>query len=58
MARKKKEETIEEVKIENKTNEDIYTGLLVLDMKLTQLIEIMSNINEYLDKKAKGQLGI
>ena len=55
---KKKVEKEEKIEIKNKTINDVYTGLLVLDMKLTQLIEIFSKVNEYLEKKNKGELGI
>lgn len=64
MAKKKVEaSTIEdtnkaEIKIEGKSIDDVYTGLLVLDMKLTQLIDIFSKVNDYLEKKQKGELGI
>lgn len=58
---KKKEVKTEEVKpldFSDKTIADCYEGLVCLDIKLQKLIDILDNLNGYVEAKKNGTLGI
>lgn len=58
MARKK---TVDlELKAETSTvsNEDLMSALIVMDKKLNIITNVMLKIDEFLDKKSNGSLGI
>ncbi|MCQ2087800.1 MAG: hypothetical protein MJZ37_07045 [Bacilli bacterium] len=52
---KKREEKVE---IKDITNEQIYEGLICLDVKLAKLIDIMERTLAIAEKKANGSMGI
>lgn len=63
MARKKKteetfDEKLEKVTFEDVSNEDLLNALIVMDKKINIITNVMLKINEFLDKKSNGSLGI
>lgn len=63
MARKKKteetfDEKLEKVTFEDVSNDDLLNALIVMDKKINIITNVMLKINEFLDKKSNGSLGI
>lgn len=58
MARKKTVDLELKAKTPAVSNEDLMSALIVMDKKLNIITNVMLKIDEFLDKKSNGSLGI
>lgn len=54
---KKKEVKEEKLDFSDKTTADVYEGLVCVSIKLDKLIDIMTKVLDYTERKEKGELG-